>query len=163
MNEKTAAPRRDQSSVLHSTFSVERSYPVPPARVFFAFANEATKRRWFAEGEGWEVFEYTLDFRVGGSEISRFRFKDGPEVRNDTIFQDIVPNRRIVFVYRMAVASKPLSASLATVELVPSGSGTLMTYTEQAAFLDGADSAQGREEGCRELMEKLAAELQSSI
>jgi uncharacterized protein YndB with AHSA1/START domain len=163
MSEKTAAPQRDQYSVLHSTFSVERSYPVPPARVFFAFANEAMKRRWFAEGEGWEVFEYTLDFRVGGSEISRFRFKDGPEVRNDTVFQDIIPNRRIVFVYRMAVGPKPLSASLATVELVPSGGGTVMTYTEQAAFLDGADSAQGREEGCRQLLEKLAAELRNSI
>jgi uncharacterized protein YndB with AHSA1/START domain len=59
---------------------------VPPARVFAAFANGATKRRWFAEGEGWEVLEFTLDFRVGGGEVSRFRFRDGPEIRNDTIF-----------------------------------------------------------------------------
>jgi uncharacterized protein YndB with AHSA1/START domain len=163
MTQKTAAPVSDQYSVLHSTFSVERTYPVPPARVFAAFANGATKRRWFAEGEGWEVLEFTLDFRVGGGEVSRFRFKDGPEIRNDTIFQDIVPDRRIVFVYRMAVGPKPLSASLATVELVPTGKGTLLTYTEQGAFLDGADSAKGREEGSRELLEKLAAELQGSI
>ena len=161
MSQNSAAP--DQYSVHHSTFSIERVYPVPPARVFAAFANEASKRRWFAEGEGWEVFEYRLDFRVGGSEVSRFNFRGGPEIRNDTIFQDIIDDRRIVFVYRMAIESKPLSASLATVELVPSGNGTLLTYTEQGAYLDGADPARGREEGSRELMEKLAIELQHSI
>jgi uncharacterized protein YndB with AHSA1/START domain len=42
----------NQSSVVHSTFSIERTYPVPPSRVFSPFANQAAKRRWFAEGEG---------------------------------------------------------------------------------------------------------------
>jgi uncharacterized protein YndB with AHSA1/START domain len=143
-------------------FNIERKYPVPPARVFFAFADQATKRRWLIEGEGWEVFDFTSDFRVGGSDMSRFSFRGGPEVRNDTQFQDIVPDRRIVFSYRMTVGAKPLSASLVTVELVPSGNGTLMRYTEQGAYFDSADSAQGREEGTRQLLEKLADELQNS-
>jgi uncharacterized protein YndB with AHSA1/START domain len=109
-----------------------------------------------------EVYEFTFDFRVGGSEVSRFSYMNGPEIRLDAQFQDIIPDRRIVFVYRMAIGPKPLSASLTTVELVPSGDGTRLTYTEQGAFFDGADSAQGREEGCRGLMEKLAKELQRS-
>ena len=49
----------NQSSVVHSTFSIERTYPSPPARVFAAFSNQETKRRWFAEGEGWEVDEFS--------------------------------------------------------------------------------------------------------
>ena len=64
-----------------------------------------------------------------------------------------------VFSYRMAVRPKPLSASRVTVKLVPSGDGTLMTYTEQDAYFDGADSGQGREEGTRQLLAKLADEL----
>ena len=70
-----------------------------------------------------------------------------------------MPNRRIVFSYRMAIGPQPLSASLVTVELTPSGKGTLMSYTEQGAFFDGADLVEGREEGSRLLMEKLAQEL----
>ena len=76
----------NQSSVVHSTFSIERTYPVTPSRVFSAFANQETKRRWFAEG-------------------------------------------------------------------------TRLVYTEQGAFFDGADKPEGREAGCRELLEKLGEEL----
>ena len=42
---------------------------------------------------------------------------------------------------------------------MPAGPGTRLVYTEQGAFLDGADQPAGREAGCRELFEKLAAEL----
>jgi uncharacterized protein YndB with AHSA1/START domain len=151
-----------EHSVVHSTFAIERTYTASPARVFAAFANQATKRRWFAEGEGWEVEEFTIDFRVGGRELGRFRFKGGPEIRNDTIYQDIVPDHRIVIAYTLTVGEKRISASLATVELVLSGDGTRLTYTEQGAFLDGADMPGSREEGCRTLLEKLDEELRDS-
>jgi uncharacterized protein YndB with AHSA1/START domain len=151
-----------QHSVIHSTFSIERSYPQSPARVFFAHANEAMKRRWLAEGEGWTVTKFTLDFRVGGSEISRFRYLDGPEITYDAVIQDIVPDQRIVFAYRMAVGPNPISVSLSTVELLPSGSGTRLIYTEQGAYFDDADAPKNREHGSRELLEKLAAELQAA-
>ncbi|HYI00698.1 SRPBCC family protein [Hyalangium sp.] len=151
-----------QSSVVHSTFSIERTYPVSASRVFAAFSNPATKRRWFAEGEGWEVEEFTVDFREGGNEFSRFRFKGGPEIRNYTTYQDIVPDQRIVLVYSMTVGEKRLSASLATVEIVPAGNGTRLTYTEQGAFFDGADMPKAREEGCRALFEALAEELRKT-
>jgi uncharacterized protein YndB with AHSA1/START domain len=149
----------NQSSVVHSTFSIERTYSVPPSRVFSAFANPAIKRRWFAEGEGWEVEEFTSDFRVGGREFSRFRFEGGAPIRNETVYQDIVPDRRIVFAYSMEVGDKRISVSLATVEIAPSGGGTRLVYTEQGAFFDGADKPEGREAGCRELFEKLGEEL----
>ena len=147
-------------SVTHSTFSVERSYPSSPARVFAAFANQAAKRRWFAEGEGWQVDEFTLDFRVGGHETSRFRFKGGPPMSNDTIFLDIVPEQRIVFAYAMTMGEQRISASLATVEITPVPGGARLVYTEQGAFLDGADASARRENGCRSLLERLARELE---
>jgi uncharacterized protein YndB with AHSA1/START domain len=151
------------SAVVHSTFSIERTYPSPPARVFAAFANQETKRRWFAEGEGWQVDEFTVDFRVGGREIARFRFKGGSPMGNDTAYLDIVPDRRIVFAYTMTVRDRRISVSLATVEIAPAGAGSRLVYTEQGAFFEGADAARQREHGCRELLEKLADELEQSL
>lgn len=40
-----------ETPVSHGTFTIERDYDASPARVFAAFANQATKRRWFAEGK----------------------------------------------------------------------------------------------------------------
>jgi uncharacterized protein YndB with AHSA1/START domain len=149
-----------QSAVVHSTFSVERTYPSPPPKVFAALSNQATKRRWFAEGEGWEIDQFTLDFRVGGQETSRFRFKGGPPMGNDTIFLDIVPEQRIVLAYTMTVDGQPISVSLQTVELSPVPGGTRLSLTEQGAYLDGTDQTPSREEGTRELLQKLGEELE---
>lgn len=151
----------DYEPVVHSSFSIERDYPAAPARVFAAFAHGATKRRWFAEGEGWTVDQFTLDFRVGGRETSRFRFGDGEPMGNDTVFFDIVLDRRIVFAYTMLVGERRHSVSLATVEIVPRDTGSRLVYTEQGAFFDGGKEPEVREVGCRELLDQLAAELRA--
>ena len=77
------------------TFTIERTYDEAPAQVFNAHADPAIKRRWLVEGEGFEVDEFTSDFRVGGLETSRFRFQGGEPMRTDTVYQDIVQDRRI--------------------------------------------------------------------
>lgn len=159
MSQSTAELMGDLQPVTHTTFQIVRTYPQPPSKVFRAFADKEIVRRWRIESEGCVVHEFTFDFRIGGSEVSRFSFGGGPEIRLDAEFQDIIPDRRIAFTYRMAMGANPFSASLTTVEMVPSGSGTRLIFTEQLAIFDGSDSAQGREEGCRSLMESLAAEL----
>jgi uncharacterized protein YndB with AHSA1/START domain len=153
-----------EQSVMHSTFVMERSYPVTPDRVFDAFVDPAKKRRWLAEGEGLEFEEFEMDFRVGGHERSRSRFKEGTPfpgtaLTNDTTYQDIVPNRRIVIAYTMTIGEQRISASLATFELLPTNKGTDLVFTEQGAYFEGADGPQMREVGWRQLLEQLAREL----
>ena len=145
---------------VHSTFRLERQYNAPPSRVFSAFSDTAAKRRWLVEGEGFQVFEHTADFSVGGREVSRFRYGDGPEIVNEMVYQDIVPDQRIVFCYRMAIGAAPMSASLTTIELTPSNGGTLLTHTEQGTYLDGSDDGTGRKEGALGLLEILAKEVE---
>ncbi len=153
----------EQRSVIHSTFVIERDYAAVPERVFAAFADPTRKRRWFVEGEGHEVEQYELDFRVGGTERARFRFKEGTPLKgfactNQTIYQDIIPNRRVVFASTMTVGEKCISASLATVEFLPSETGTELILTHQGAFFEGADGPEMREEGWRKLMARLTRE-----
>jgi uncharacterized protein YndB with AHSA1/START domain len=124
-----------------------------------AFADPVAKRRWFAEGDGWTIEAFDVDFRVGGFERSRFRFLDGPLVTNDTVYQDIVPDERIIIAYAMTVAEKPISCSLATIEFKPQGKGTRLVYTEQGAFLDKLDQAADRERGCAGLLIALEKEI----
>ena len=45
---KTAAAVSDPYPLIHSTFSIERTYPQPPERVFFAHKDQAMKRRWLS-------------------------------------------------------------------------------------------------------------------
>lgn len=145
---------------VHSTFRIERFYNATPDRVFGAFADPDSKRRWLIEGEGWEIFEYTPAFEIGGHERSRFAYQGGPEILNETIYQDIVQGERLVYCYRMAMEGAPMSASLTTIELVEKDGGTLLVQTEQGTYLDGHDDGTMREQGCRELLEALAKEVE---
>jgi uncharacterized protein YndB with AHSA1/START domain len=151
-------------SVIHSTFVIERSFPSSPERVFAAFAEPGKKRRWMAEARNMDVEQFEMDFRIGGKERSRYRFRQGSPfpgaaLSNDTTYLDIVPNRRVVVAYTMTLGDKPFSASLATFELLPAKNGTDLLFTEQGAYFEGSDGPQRREEGWRKLLESLAAEL----
>jgi uncharacterized protein YndB with AHSA1/START domain len=146
-----------ERSVTHSTDVIERSYPTSPERVFAAFADPAKKSRWFSTGG--QAGDFEMDFRAGGKERKSFRIKDGPACENQTTYQDILPNRRIVFVYTMSLGDTRISSSQATVELLATENGTDLIFTEQGAFFEGADGPQIREAGWRQLLEKLASEL----
>ena len=145
-----------ERTVVHDTIVTDRTYDRSPERVFAAWRDPAIKREWFAEGDGWQVEEYGLDFRVGGREHGRFRGGDGAETRNETVYLDIVADRRIVMAYTMAIDGAIISASLGTVEFEASGTGTRLVYTEQAAFFDGADGPSSRTQGWRALLASLA-------
>ncbi len=148
-----------ENSIAHGSFTIERTYPASPQKVFKAYSDPVIKRRWFAEGEGWDIETYDLDFRVGGKESSRFRFQGGDLITFDATYFDIVPENRIIIAYDMTVAGRRISASLATTEIVSEGSGTKLIFTEQGAYLDGQDQIPQREHGTRELLEALAKEL----
>ena len=148
-----------EPNVNHSTFVVERSYPQSPARVFASFAQASRKRRWYAEGEH-EVQEYDLDFRVGGSERFRYRFKEGhpiagSEINNESTYQDIVAEQRIVFTQRMSLNGKPVSVAVITLEFLGTGEGTELILTNQGTYVGWPDGAKMVELGWNGLLDRL--------
>ena len=72
-------------------------------RVFRAFEDPEAHYRWFVSGEGWEIANYTHDFRVGGHEHGDFR-PDGTQrmFSNDTWYLEITEGQRIVVAYTMS-------------------------------------------------------------
>jgi uncharacterized protein YndB with AHSA1/START domain len=100
-------------NVTHATFTLERSYPVPPARVFAAWAEPAAKARWFTPGPG---FGHELDFRIGGREVATGGPDGGPVMTFETFYRDIVPEQRIVYTSTLSTETDLMTVSLTTVE-----------------------------------------------
>lgn len=150
--------------ITFGNFEIERIYKASPSRVFAAWKDPVKKRRWFIEGEGFVIDSYEIDFREGGFERSRFRHGDGPPMTNDTVFHDIVEDRRIVASYGMTLGGKRFSVSLATLEIEPHGPGTRLRYTEQGAYFEsgGPNPVDGRRQGCIDLLGSLAKEVDES-
>ncbi len=148
-----------QRSAVHATFVIERSFEAAPARVFNAFADETAKSKWFSGPDEWEKGPREFDFRVGGRETSNGGPKGGPMSSFLCLYQDIVPNERIVYTYDMSLDGRRISVSLATIEFKSKGTGTQFKLTEQGVYLDGYDDAGSREHGTRWLFGKLAESL----
>ncbi len=106
--------------------------------------------------------KYGLDFRVGGREYESGGPADGPMHYYNAIYQDIVPDERIIYAFDMHLGDQRITVSLATVEFKPLGTGTRMIFTEQIVFLDGSDHLDGRKEGTEAMLDNLEAELKRS-
>jgi uncharacterized protein YndB with AHSA1/START domain len=141
-------------SIKHATFTMERTYPASPARVFAAWSDPSTKARWYVGTEG----EHELDFRVGGRETNRGRHGDGPLLTFETRYDDIVPEQRIVYTSTMSADKTLTTVSITTVEFVAEGDGTKLVLAQQGTYLDGHEEPSWREEGTSSQLDALAAE-----
>ena len=148
-------------SAVHATFCIDNVYDAAPARVFKAFSDRAAKDRWFGGPDEWEKGPREMDFRVGGRETSNGGPKGGLQHHMTLIYQDIVPNERIVYSYDMALGDNRISVSLACIEFKPEGQGTRLILTEHGVYLDGYDDAGSREHGTRWLLGKMGDSLRS--
>jgi len=143
-----------ERSVDHASFTLERTYPAPPERVFAAWASQQAKSQWFGPDAD-DTGEHTLDFRVGGREHLSGAIPGGPTFTLDATYHDIVDHERVVWSYDIHLDGRRISVSLATVQISPVPGGATLILTEQAAFLDGLDTNGAREQGTVELLDKL--------
>jgi len=127
--------------------------------VFKAFSDPTAKAAWFGGPKEWQG-KHTMDFRIGGVEISSGGPPGGTMHYYEARYLDIVPNERIITSYWMSLYDVRISVSVATVEITPHGKGTKLTLTEMGAFLDGHDpDAAMRRTGTEQLLDALGRSL----
>ena len=154
------AKQKSEPKVVHNTFVVERNFPYSPEVVFDAFADPAKVRQWFANGEMNEIVEFSADFKVGGTDRLVYRLGPatplpGVALENESRYQEIVPNERIVTVSTMKIGGSHISASQITFELLPTGEGTDLVCTHQGVFLPNSGGPAMREAGWNTLLDRL--------
>jgi len=106
------------------------------------------------------VVAFDQDFRLGGAERLEYRMSQdtpfpGAALVNEGRYQDIVPNRRIVTASTMDLADRRISATLVTFEFVPTATGTDLICTHQGTFFEGADGPEMRQQGWKNLFDRL--------
>ncbi|MEV6912992.1 SRPBCC domain-containing protein [Amycolatopsis sp. NPDC051071] len=130
-------------TVKHATFTLERVYPVPPERVFAAWADPAAKAGWFTVTGG----GHSLDFRVGGREVTTGPSDDGKRMAFASNYEDIAENERIVYASTLSANDVLATVSVTTVLFEAEADGTRLTLIEQGTFLDGHEEPSWREHG----------------
>ncbi|MBE1443780.1 SRPBCC family protein [Paenibacillus sp. OAS669] len=139
--------------VKHATFVIEKTYAASPERVYHAWSNPAAKAKWFSKPD-------IFDFQVGGREYSSGGPPEGPVFTFDAIYQELVPEQRIVYTYTLDSDGKRFSVSTTTVELIQTSDGTKLIFTEQGAFFDGHDTPEIREHGTTIMLDALGKALE---
>lgn len=146
----------------HATFVIERELPGSTRHAFRFWSEFELKRKWTSCHPDWTVLEDTLDFRPGGSEVVRWKMPEGQLFGFRAHYFTIAPAARIIYAYEMTLGQTTISTSLATVEFAARGSVTTMTFTEQAAFLDGSDPGV-RVSGTETGFDRLAAVMEQEL
>lgn len=152
-----------ESGTIHNTFVIERNFPQTAARVFSAFAQPALKRRWYVEGDH-EILDFHMDFRTGGIERFRYRFKEGhpiagSEIAKESLYHDVVEEKRIVMATRMSLNGKPILVMITTFEFLPVDKGTDLILTHQGTYIEWPDGVKMIEMGWKQLVDRLQQHL----
>jgi uncharacterized protein YndB with AHSA1/START domain len=145
-----------ERSIAHGSFTVKRTYPVRPERIFNAWADPAIKGKWFGDPEK-ECVADVFDFSVGGRELRSGALGDGTTYAIDILYYDIVEDQRIVYAFDVEINGTRNSVSVAAITFEPTTGGTTLTITEHGAFLDGHESPIGREGGATFILDRLGA------
>lgn len=139
--------------VTHSTFTLERSYPVPVQRVFQAWANPEARKRWMAHGA-----DHSQDFVVGGLESVTGFDGQGRALTYEARYAEIVPDERILTTSTLHTEDRLSTVSVTSVEFRAEGTGTRVVLTEHGMYLPGQEQPDWREQGTAQQLDTLAEE-----
>lgn len=141
-----SAPAKERPSL-----TLRRHYPVAAEKVWRAWTDPQALKAWFGPEEIVSVPLAEVDLRVGGRFRVTMLAADGETHDVSGVYQELVPNRKLVFSW--AWRSTPERESRVTVRIEPDGNGCELVLMHEQFFDEAARD--GHEHGWSGAMVKL--------
>jgi uncharacterized protein YndB with AHSA1/START domain len=130
---------------------VSRRFAVSPERVFDAWLDPGTARKFLFATPTGQMVRADIDPRVGGKFVLVDR-RDGDDVEHTGEYVEIDRPRRLVFTF--AVPKYSAVVTRVTIEIVPAGSECELTLTHDGVLSEYEEKTK---EGWTRILEGLAA------
>jgi len=127
-----------------------RRIKATPAKVWAAIAMPELMMQWWGPDAG-PTLSVVADVRPGGRFSVVFRLLNGEEHNPTGIYQEVVPEKTLVFTWDLPGTPEP--ESLVTFRLEPFDGGTVLTLTHE--HLPDESARTSHEEGWNGLLDKL--------
>lgn len=135
------------------TLRVERTYQAPRERVFKAWTEAESLKRWFAPSDEFTTEVMQLEPEVGGGFRIRMTHSGGKVHTAFGVYREVTPPSRLVFTWRWE-SDAEAAATVVTVEFHDRGAETHLVLTH-TGFSDAA-SRDSHEHGWTGIAERLA-------
>jgi uncharacterized protein YndB with AHSA1/START domain len=109
------------------SLSLVRTIKAPPEKVFAAWTDPKTLKKWMSPTKEMEVAVAETDLRVGGRYRILMREPDGKEHGVVGVYKEIVNPKKLAFTWGWENSTE--MNTLVTVELRKKGAGTELTLT----------------------------------
>jgi uncharacterized protein YndB with AHSA1/START domain len=132
------------------SLTLVRRIKAPPAKVWAAITQPDLMMRWWGPDAG-PTLSVEADVRPGGRFSIVFRLLNGDEHNPTGVYQQVVPEQKLVFTWDLPGAAEP--QSLVTFRLEPFDGGTELTLTHER--LPDEAARVSHEHGWNGLLDKL--------
>jgi uncharacterized protein YndB with AHSA1/START domain len=109
------------------SLSLVRTIKAPPEKVFAAWTDPKTLKKWMSPTKEMEVAVAETDLRIGGRYRILMREPDGKEHGVAGVYKEIVNPKKLAFTWGWENSTE--MNTLVTVELRKKGAGTELTLT----------------------------------
>ena len=130
--------------------TIVRRIKASPAKVWAAITRPEQMLQWWGPDAG-PTLKAEADVRPGGRFSVVFRLLNGEEHNPTGIYQEVIPEKKLVFTWDLP--GTPERESLVTFRLEPFDSGTVLTLTHE--HLPDAEARASHEQGWSGLLDKL--------
>ena len=130
--------------------TIVRRIKAAPAKVWAAITQPELMLQWWCPDAG-PTLSVVAEVHPGGRFSVVFRLLNGDEHNPTGIYQEVVPEKKLVFTWDLPGASEP--ESLVTFRLEPFDGGTMLTLTHE--HLPNEEARDSHEQGWNGLLNKL--------